>query len=58
MQIWTYRADIPGNAKVDMFLTFYHMFIITFKILRSIQVQIQQSCSGTAHKASLVLTTS
>ena len=55
------RADMPDNATVDMFKTFKHMFFLyyiftTFTILRSIQVQIQDSNS--IHNASIVLTTS
>ena len=55
------RADMPGNVTVDVlnilsrFLYLYYIFT-TFKILCSIQVEIQDSNS--IHNASIVLTTS
>ena len=55
------RADMIGNAPVDMFklfiiclIMFLYYIFMTFKKLRSIQVQIQKSWSeGTIQKASL-----
>ena len=26
------RVDMPGNATVDMFLTFYHIFFVYFQL--------------------------
>ena len=46
------RADMPGNATVDMFLTFYHMFFYVYTTFFQIQD------SNPIHNASIVLATS